>query len=293
MKYSALIVDVIDSRKYNDRYIVQELLKVSIDYLNKKFSESIIKNVMISGGDEIQGLFKTNTAAFLYYRKLQLLLFPIKIRGGLGRGSIKYNNENWISTEIDGAAYYNARKAITSIPDKGSNVIFYNSENEENKYLNMLLLSNSEIKNRQSNTVKTIELLLDIIYPIINKDDNINYLEDSFFYKQLLELKYNISNNKLLSSSINKYESSITYSKIFLPEIIFNNIEPCYYDYSEKDKLFIDDFWKKGFSTIIAEVLDTSRQNIDKHIALGKIKESRNLDGTILLILGREENDVL
>lgn len=51
----------------------------------------------------------------------------------------------------------------------------------------------------------------------------------------------------------------------------------------KSDDLYIKDFWRKGYSSLIAEVLKTSRQNVDKHIRSGRIKESRNMDGTLML----------
>ena len=41
-------------------------------------------------------------------------------------------------------------------------------------------------------------------------------------------------------------------------------------------------------STIIAQAMDTSRQNVDRYMALGKIKESRTMDKTIYEFLGEE-----
>ena len=52
--------------------------------------------------------------------------------------------------------------------------------------------------------------------------------------------------------------------------------------------LFIDYYWERGLSSLIAEIIDTSRQNVDKHISLGRVKDSRNIDYTILLMLGEE-----
>ena len=52
------------------------------------FRESIKKEVVSSAGDEFQGLFRDVRSAFLYIRKLQLLIYPIKIRCGIGTSRI-------------------------------------------------------------------------------------------------------------------------------------------------------------------------------------------------------------
>lgn len=272
MKYSALIIDVIESRKYKDRLYVQELLKETIAYLNQKYKETLVKEVVFSGGDEVQGLFKSSVSAYLYLRKLQMLLDPIKIRAGIGRGSINYLPDDWISTEIDGEAYHNARKAISSIPIKDKSFICYNSEKDTDKILNMYLLFNGEIKNKQSNMVKLIELLIDMMYPITEYTYAFFDDDDYAFYHKLF-----IEKNELYHMSIDTNFTRI-------------DSEACFY-LNQEPSLYVDYFWKKGFSTRIATILNTTRQNIDKHITIGRIKESRNMDGTILLMLKMEEKD--
>ena len=59
----------------------------------------------------------------------------------------------------------------------------------------------------------------------------------------------------------------------------------------KSDDLYIEDFWRKGYSSLIAEVLKTSRQNVDKHIRSGRIKESRNMDGTLMLWIEKKERE--
>lgn len=59
----------------------------------------------------------------------------------------------------------------------------------------------------------------------------------------------------------------------------------------KSDDLYFKDFWRKGYSSLIAEVLKTSRQNVDKHIRSGRIKESRNMDGTLMLWIEKKERE--
>lgn len=115
MRYAAVMFDVIESRKYSERYEVQQMLMNCIDYLNGIYRDSIKKEVVSSAGDEFQGLFLDLQSAFVYIRKLQILIYPIKIRCGIGYGEIKYDVEEWTSAAFDGEAYYLARAAIVSI----------------------------------------------------------------------------------------------------------------------------------------------------------------------------------
>lgn len=71
-----------------------------------------------SAGDEFQGLFLDLQSAFLYIRKLQILIYPVRIRCGIGYGEITYDVEEWSSSAFDGEAYYLAREAIISVGRK-------------------------------------------------------------------------------------------------------------------------------------------------------------------------------
>ena len=79
MKYAAMMFDVIESRKYYVRQDVQKILMNSVDYLNGLYRSSIKKEVVSSAGDEFQGLFFDLQSAFLYIRKLQILILKSQI----------------------------------------------------------------------------------------------------------------------------------------------------------------------------------------------------------------------
>ena len=136
MKYAAIMFDVVESRKYYERYDVQKVLMNCVDYLNDIYHYAIKKEVVSSAGDEFQGLFLDLQSAFLYIRKLQLLIYPIKLRCGIGYGEIKYDVEEWSSSAFDGEAYYLARDAIISIGGKKNNTICFNTNSKYDKYLN-------------------------------------------------------------------------------------------------------------------------------------------------------------
>jgi len=42
-------------------------------------------------------------------------------------------------------------------------------------------------------------------------------------------------------------------------------------------------------STIISQAMNTTRQNIDRYVSLGKIKESRTMDKAIYEMLGERQ----
>lgn len=130
-----------------------------------------------SAGDEFQGLFLDLQSAFLYIRKLQILIYPIRIRCGIGYGEIKYDVEEWSSSAFDGEAYYLAREAIISVGRKKSNVICFNTKSKYDKYLNILCASDMQVKSRESQAAHLIEMIADIMLPIIYREENRQFYE--------------------------------------------------------------------------------------------------------------------
>lgn len=280
MKYAAMMFDVIESRKYYVRQDVQKILMNSVDYLNGLYRSSIKKEVVSSAGDEFQGLFFDLQSAFLYIRKLQILIFPIKLRCGIGYGEIKYDVEEWSSSAFDGEAYYLAREAIVSIGRKKGNTICFNTKSKYDKYLNELCLSNMHVKATQSQVGHLIELVADIMLPIVCKEENRN------FYEFILESRCELIEQERWNKVSARYRDvdilNIDY------EILFENVEE-YMQKKDVEQMFcMAEFWAHGMSTDIARIMNTTRQNIDRYISLGRIKESRTTDKAIYELLGEE-----
>ncbi len=278
MKYVAVIFDIIESRRYKDRYDVQNVLMESISYLNWIYRYAIKKEVVSSAGDEFQGLFTDLQTAFLYIRKLQLLIYPIRIRCGIGYGEIKYDVEKWTSSAIDGEAYYLCRDAISSIQKRKSNAICFNTVSKYDKYLNMFSMSNTEIKSKQSQMVRLIELIADIIYPITPTKEEIG------FYDFILNNRIRLIEQESWNGVIGKFREinkmNINYEYIDEIKQMLENKN--HFD----DTFYMEDFWIHGMSTYIAQILGTTRQNIDRYVSLGRVKESRTMDKAIYELLG-------
>lgn len=280
MKYVAIIFDVIESRRYFERYEVQNILMKSVEYLNNIYSYAIKKNVVSSAGDEFQGLFSNLQDAFLYVRKLQLFIYPIKIRCGIGYGEIKYDVEEWSSSAFDGEAYYLARDAINSIDKKKNSAICFNTNSKYDKYLNAFCSSNMQIKHRQSLIVYLIELIADVMSPIAPCN------EESRFYDFVLENRHRLIEMEKWNKISKRYrDEELTNINL---NYLFHNRDNFMIKEETKDTFFVEEFWVRGMSTEIAEIMNTTRQNIDRYISLGKIKESRTMDKTIYELLGEK-----
>ena len=279
MKYAALMFDIVESRHYQGRYDIQNTLMNAVSYLNHLYREDIKKEVVSSAGDEFQGLFLSLQSAFLYSRKLQLLIYPIKIRCGIGYGEIKYDVEKWSSSAFDGEAYYLARDAINEVSKKKSNAIFFNTKSHFDKYLNMLCFSSIELKVRQSQVARWIELLADLVLPIEQVEEDIS------FYNFVLEIRHKVIESERWNKVYGRPREVEPFETNF--DLLFGGKDD--FDLKEdNNKLFVDEFWGYGMSTFLAQAMNTSRQNIDRYVSLGKIKESRTMDKAIYELLGEK-----
>lgn len=114
-QYAALMVDIRDSRKMTEarRQGVQDVMGASLAYLNVLFQNDLLREVVFSAGDEVQGLFSSAAAAYLYHRALSLLVVQADLRGGVGCGAWDVQVADAPSTAQDGTAYHHARDAIS------------------------------------------------------------------------------------------------------------------------------------------------------------------------------------
>lgn len=280
MKYAALMIDIVKSRHYQERYAVQNILMSSISYLNLIYEGAIKKELIPSAGDEFQGLFFDLQSAFLYVRKLQLLIYPIKIRCGIGYGEIKYDVTEWMSSAFDGEAYYLCRDAINFIYKRKNNALCFNTVSKYDKYLNEFCVSNMEIKAKQSSTARFIELIADIISPIRPTEEH----ED--FYRFIIESRYQLMELESLNKGL-RSDRHIDFFHINF-DVLFHSNQMMEIRNALDNKFYMEDFWRYGLSTYIAKIMNTTRQNIDRYVSLGKIKESRTMDKAIYDLLGEK-----
>lgn len=112
---AALMVDIRDSRKMTEarRQGVQDVMGASLAYLNALFQNDLLREVVFSAGDEVQGLFSSAAAAYLYHRSLSLLVVQADLRGGVGCGAWDVQVADAPSTAQDGTTYHHARDAIS------------------------------------------------------------------------------------------------------------------------------------------------------------------------------------
>lgn len=268
-KQTVLIADIIQSRKSDDRYEIQKKLLTVIDFLNKVYKDSLVKKVEISSGDSFQGLFHNPGVAFLYIRIAQMLLYPTKIRAGIGVGDLDYIDKDFGSNLLDGEAYHNAKDAINLISGSRKEMVSLQIKNADNRLLIPLnIMLDMYYKLRQSFGVNSLRISLvnELLNPMsINGD--IHYL------KEASDGESEFLNNIIKSSFVRKLPANALKSSS-PASIILNakKIEPFIlsgYRYDEKRKLHHSDFVLRGIQDDVANIIGTTRQNVQKYYSKG------------------------
>lgn len=113
--YIAVIGDIVESKKLNDRSAVQDQLSSVLSDINISFSKDISSKFMITLGDEFQGLLLTGTHTMEIIDKIEREMYPTKIRFGIGVGKIATGINSNMPLGADGPAYYNARNMIVEL----------------------------------------------------------------------------------------------------------------------------------------------------------------------------------
>lgn len=202
MNYFAVIGDIIDSKKINNRYQVQKTLETCLNDLNNEYQAVLVSKFSITLGDEFQGLLSLEAPLFQIIDRINLAMQPYQVRFGIGVGKILTDINPELSIGADGPAYWHARKAINYIHQKndyGNTQIAVYSDNEEKiSIINTLIASSEAIKSdwRASQEVVLKELLSMGIY------------DEHFDQKQLakrLELSTSALSKRLKSSNIKIY----------------------------------------------------------------------------------------
>lgn len=182
MIYIALIGDIIESKKIQDRARAQQKLLQLMKELNQQYQKHLVSPFTVTAGDEFQALFLPNSDMFQIMEQLSMAFAPYEIRFGIGVGDIitEINKEQSIGS--DGPAYWLAREAINYVHDKndyGINHISVSLADEEaNQTINAILAACSFIQSKWT----------DIQYDILKQLLAENIYDETFSHKEMAEL---------------------------------------------------------------------------------------------------------
>ncbi len=144
-----VIADIRGSRKMdsNARYEGQLYLKSTIVQVNENYGRAIVAPFMITRGDEFQGCVKDLRTAFEIVLELERLLFPLKLRYGIGRGEIQRMGSN-ITIEMDGPAFHRASESLQVAKKRKYGIVVSSDDKASDMLLNNIFLLMGAIKSR-------------------------------------------------------------------------------------------------------------------------------------------------
>lgn len=285
-KHAVLIIDIKKSRGYSSkkRNEIQNYIFHVILVLNRVFKKALEKDVFFSAGDELQGLFSSVEASYLYFRLFSMLVVPVEIRAGIGVGEWDVVVKNAGTTAQDGSAYHNARHAINATEETlGYSVLLF-SGGENDIIINSLLNSTALIINKQSAYQNQVMLLSELLYPV-----NMYEIIDTNKLKDVIELLARRSETaKIDSLNIDKDHRESLFSRL-----LHMNFENKPIDVTEtSESFFVTEGKVRGLPIQLSEIIGVTRQSADKTIKVANIYEARNLAVATLKYLKHLGGDV-
>lgn len=140
MKKEVVVVigDLIRSRKIADRAEVQRRLRKTLEKINRTYHDSILARLMLTRGDEFEGVLKDAKVCYVVFEDIERELYPIRMRGGIEIGKIDTEFSE-IATEMDGPAFHLAREALAGVKGKKSGLLVCSGDQKLDKPLNSIL----------------------------------------------------------------------------------------------------------------------------------------------------------
>jgi hypothetical protein len=120
MNYIALIGDIRESKGLSDRRQVQGRLRAAGDGLNAQAGAlGLVSPFTLTLGDEFQAVFGNARGLWRCIFGIEAQLRPVRLRYGVGVGSIATEINRESSIGMDGPAFHRAREAVDSLKRDG------------------------------------------------------------------------------------------------------------------------------------------------------------------------------
>lgn len=267
MKGYCFVGDIVQSTKgTSERQIeVAKLLDKSREALNNTFEETFIIPLSISAGDSIQGVFKSERAAFLYGRLLNKLFYPEQVRFGIAYGSVLITSEDKDSNKTVGEGFVYAQRALANAKEGNLLYSLYGYNPKDDLY--WILDQNAILKSKLSKTQREMDLVIELLYPF-----GVEGVKSDFEKKAILELIIYKRASKLweIHNMSNKYIDNVisNYSDFENKEVIIN----------EHDKTT----QYHGLGKQLVYLFGAKQQTISDKLERSRIKNIRIYDAVIL-----------
>ena len=212
-EYIVIIGDIINSRKLNNRQEVQTKLKNVLKEINQQYVEEIMAKFVISLGDEFQGLIKKQGNIIKIISTIEEALAPVKLRFGVGVGVVNTNIDFDNSLEIDGEAYYRARKMIQEIENRQSQYV--------ESYSNIMICSSDESSRDDELANATLSVCTSLKSKWTNRQKEIisAYLrncENQYKTAKALDIAQSSVNRALRGAEFYSYKTAMNKVEAFL-----------------------------------------------------------------------------
>ena len=116
--YNQHVAIIGDIKGVSDKASINEAQKKLYDILaeiNKKYRKDISSKFIITLDNEFQGLLNNGTSIMRILIDIERLMYPTKVRFGIGIGEITPDIEKKMSLGAEGPGYYRARAALEHI----------------------------------------------------------------------------------------------------------------------------------------------------------------------------------
>lgn len=148
MIYYAVIGDLIGSRELEERRGFQYKLKTLLIELNTAYAHAIAAGFTITLGDEFQGLLTEPAPLLEVMDRIRMSIYPVKVRFGIGIGTISTDIDVSVAIGADGPAYHAAREGLRTVKDRDgryeqpfTDTLFYKCDAAGRIYLSMDMLN--------------------------------------------------------------------------------------------------------------------------------------------------------
>ena len=171
-QFTAVIGDIVNSKKLEDRNLVQQKLYKCLNHINQQYSNYIASNFMITLGDEFQGLLSSAYCLTEIIEYIERAMYPVNVRFGIGIGEITTAINKELPLGADGPAYYRAREMINRIKSTAGKKktsytnIMLNSDCETDSLINEIFALCTFIKKKWTQRQR------EVIYAHIENGDN-------------------------------------------------------------------------------------------------------------------------
>lgn len=119
-----MIGDMVNSRKKENRYEIQEAFQRCLQEINQRYQKSIVSQFSITLGDEFQGVLKDAEFLFEIITRIEITMKNVGFRFSVGIGEI--STKLYLNTPLmsDGPAWYAARDGLNYIHAKNKRGIY-------------------------------------------------------------------------------------------------------------------------------------------------------------------------